>query len=96
MSFRFYTNVISQASRTIAAGIFIVGLVLIGFGFMIYLLPRFFATLAAVVFFVTGAGCGITAVKIFLAQKKLDRLNSDDSQRHRKNVQIRTEEHYDI
>ncbi len=96
MSFRFYTNVISQASRTIAAGIFIVGLVLIGFGFMIYLLPRFFATLAAVVFFVTGAGCGITAVKIFLAQRKLNRLNSDDSQGHRKNVQIRTEEHYDV
>jgi hypothetical protein len=96
MSFRFYTNVISQASRTIAAGIFIVGLVLIGFGFMIYLLPRFFATLAAVVFFVTGAGCGFTAVKIFLAQRKLDRLNSDDSQGHRKNVQLRTEEHYDV
>ncbi len=96
MSFRFYTNVISQASRAFAAGIFIVGLVLIGFGFMIYLLPRFFATLAAVVFFVTGAGCGITAVKIFLAQRKLNRLNSDDSQGHRKNVQIRTEEHYDV
>ncbi len=96
MSFRFYTNVISQASRAFAAGIFIVGLVLIGFGFMIYLLPRFFATLAAVVFFVTGAGCGITAVKIFLAQRKLDRLNSDDSQGHRKNVQIRAEEHYDV
>ena len=96
MSFRFYTNAISQASRTIAAGIFIVGLVLIGFGFMIYLLPRFFATLAAVVFFVTGVGCGITAVKIFLAQRKLDRLNSDDSDRYRENVQIRTEEHYDI
>jgi hypothetical protein len=96
MSFRFYTNVISQASRTIAAGIFIAGLVLIGFGFMIYLLPKFFATLAAVIFFVSGAGCGITAVKIFLAQKKLDRLNSDDSQRYRKNVQIHTEEHFDI
>ena len=96
MSFRFYTNVISQASRAFAAGIFIVGLVLIGFGFMIYLLPRFFATIAAVVFFVTGVGCGITAVKVFLAQRKLDRLNSDDSQGHRKNVQIRTEEHYDV
>ena len=96
MSFRFYTNVISQASRAFAAGIFIVGLVLIGFGFMIYLLPRFFATLAAVVFFVTGAGCGITAIKIFLAQKKLDKLNSDDSQGYRKNVQIRSEEYYDV
>jgi len=96
MNFRFYTNAISQASRTAASVIFTVGLVLIGFGFMIYLLPRFFATLAAVVFFVTGIGCGITAVKIFLAQKKLDKLNSDDSQGYRKNVQIRTEEYYDI
>ncbi|MHC4172135.1 MAG: hypothetical protein ACYTBX_03025 [Planctomycetota bacterium] len=96
MSFRFYKNVISQASRAFAAGIFIVGLVLIGFGFMIYLLPRFFATLAAVVFFVTGAGCGIIAVKVFLAQRKLDRFNSDDSQGCRKNVQIHTEEHYDV
>jgi len=72
------------------------GLVLIGLGFMIYLLPKFFATLAAVVFFATGAGCGIIATKIFLAQKKLERLNSDDSQGHRRNVQIRTEEHYDV
>ncbi len=96
MGFRFYTNVISQASRAFAAGIFIVGLVLIGFGFMIYLLPRFFATLAAVVFFVTGTSCGIIAVKVFLAQRKLDRLNSDNSQGYRKNVQIRTEEHYDV
>jgi hypothetical protein len=96
MGFRFYTNVISQASRAFATGIFIVGLVLIGFGFMIYLLPRFFATLAAVVFFVTGVGCGIIAVKVFLAQKKLDRLNSDDSRGYRKNVQIRAEEHYDV
>ena len=99
MNFRFYTNAISQASRTVAAGIFIVGLVLIGFGFMIYLLPKFFATLAAIVFFVAGLGCGITAVKIFLAMRRLDKINSDNSQGHRKNVRIHTnhtEEHYDV
>ena len=95
MNFRFYTNAISQASRGIAAGIFITGLVLIGFGFMIYLLPKFFATLAAIVFFVAGTGCGITAVKIFLAQKELDKMTADDSQSYRKNVQIHTEEHHD-
>ncbi len=93
MSFRFYTNVISQATRTIAAGIFIVGMVLIGFGFMIYLLPKFFATLAAVVFFIAGLGCGITAVKIFLAQRKLDKMSSDDGiTDYRRNVRIHTEE----
>ena len=78
MSFRFYANVISRASRAVAAGVFITGLVLIGFGFLIYLLPRFFAMLAAVVFFVVGAGCLTTGVKIFLAQKKLDQINSND------------------
>jgi len=66
------------------------GLVLIGLGFMIYLLPKFFATLAAVVFFAMGAGCGIIATKIFLTQKKIERLNSDDSEGYRRNVQIRT------
>jgi hypothetical protein len=97
MSFRFYTNVISQASRAIASGIFIVGMLLIGFGFMIYLLPKFFATLAAVVFFIAGLGCGITAVKIFLAQRKLDKMSSDDDTTgYRKNVQIHTEEYHDV
>ena len=95
MSFRFYTNAISQASRAVATGVFITGLILIGFGFMIYLLPKFFATLAAIVFFVAGLGCAITAVKIFLAQRQLDKINSGDSMVYRKNVRIHTEEHYD-
>ena len=96
MSFRFYTNAISQASRTVAAGMFIVGMVLIGFGFMIYLLPKFFATLAALVFFIAGVGCGTTAVKIFLAQRKLDKMDSDDGATdYRRNVQIHSEESYE-
>ena len=96
MSFRFYANAISQASRTVAAGIFIVGLLLIGFGVIIIALPEIFAFLAAAVFFIAGLGCGITAIRIFLAQRKLDKINFDDSQSYRKNVQIHTEEYYDI
>ena len=95
MSFRFYTNMISQASRTVAAGIFILGLLLIGFALLIYALPKFFATLAAIVFFVAGLGCAITAVRVFLAQRKLDKFSSDDSDAYRKNVQIHIEEHYE-
>ena len=95
MSFRFYTNVISQASRTVAAGIFIVGLLLIGFGVIIAALPEIFAYLAAAMFFIAGIGCGITAVKIFWAQRKLDKINSDDSPSYRENVQIHIEEHND-
>ncbi len=96
MSFRFYTNAISQASRTVATGIFIVGLVLIGFGVIIIALPEIFAFLAAAVFFIAGIGCGTTAIKIFLAQRKLNKMTPDDSQSYRKNVQIHGDEYYDV
>ena len=95
MSFRFYTNVISKASRNFAAGLFITGLLLIGFGFLVYILRDLFAVLAAIVFFVTGIGCGITAVKIFWAQYKIDKAASDDSHPYRENVRIHIEEHRD-
>ena len=95
MSFRFYTNVISRASRNFAAGLFITGLLLIGFGFLVYILRDLFAILAAIVFFVSGIGCGITAVKIFWALHKFDKAASDDSQPYRDNVRIHIEEHRD-
>ena len=95
MSFHFYTDAISRGTRAIAAGIFITGLVLVGFGFMIYLLPRFFATLAAVVFFVAGIGCVVTATKIFLVRRKIERSNSDGSQGYRKNVRIHIEDDFE-
>jgi len=95
MSFRFYTNAISQASKSLAAGIFIVGLLLIGFAVIIAALPEIFAYLAAAVFFVAGIGSCVTAVKIFLAQKKLDKMSSEDPSDYRENVRIHIEEHYD-
>jgi len=93
MSFRFYSNAISQASRNFAAGLFIVGLLLIGFGFLVYILRDLFAVLASIVFFVAGVSCGITAFKIFLFQRKLDRV--DQSEPYRDNVRIHIEEHQD-
>lgn len=96
MSLHFWTDLISQTSRGIAKGIFIVGLLLIGFGIIIAAFPEIFAFLAAAVFFIAGAGCGIMATRIFLAQRRLDKLNSDDSKAYRNNVQIHTEEHYDL
>ena len=96
MNFRFYTNAISQASRTAASVIFTIGLLLIGFGVVILALPEIFAFLAAAVFFIAGLGCAITAIKIFLAQRKLDKMTNDDSVGYRKNVQIHSEQYYDI
>ena len=95
MSFRFYTNAVPRAWRTVAGVMFVFGLALIGFGFMIYLLPKLFATLAAIVFFVAGAGCAIAGAQIFLAQRKLDRMDSSDAAGQRRNVQIHSEEYRD-
>ena len=96
MSFRFYTNMLSQASRNVAAGIFIVGLVLVGFGFIIFLLPELFATLAALVFFIGGVGCAVTAVKIFIAQRKMDKFTSEKEADYRKNVHVRIDDRFEI
>lgn len=90
MSFRFYTNAVSQASKNFAAGLFIVGLMLIGFGFLVYILRDLFAVLAAIVFFVTGVGCAMTAIRIFWIQRKLDQ--TDSTEPYRENVRIRIEE----
>jgi membrane protein implicated in regulation of membrane protease activity len=80
-------------------GILTVGLLLVGFGVIILALPEIFAFLAAAVFFIAGLVCAITAVKIFLAQRKFDKINNDnigdDSQGYRGNVHIHIEEHYD-
>lgn len=76
-----------------AAGVFIVGLLLIGFGVLIIAFSEIFAFLAAAVFFIAGIGCGITAVKIFWAQRQLEKHLCDDSQAYRRNVKIRAEEH---
>ena len=92
MSFRFYTNTISQASRNFAAGLFIVGLLLIGFGFLVFVLRDLFAILFAAVFCIAGVGCGVTAFKIFWLQHKLDKAASDDSHPYRENVRIHIEE----
>lgn len=92
MSFRFYSNAVSQASRTAAAGAFIIGLLLIGFGTIIVALPKLFAYLFGGVFVFAGVGCTITALKIVLAQRRFDKMTSDNSQDRRENVRIHTNE----
>lgn len=92
MNFRFYSNAISQASKNVAAGIFIVGLVLIGFGFLIWVLRELFAILFAIMFCVAGIGCAITAVKLFWTIHKMEKHHPDDSQQCRRNVRIHHDE----
>jgi hypothetical protein len=89
MPFRFYTNMLSQASRTAASSLLLVGLLLIGFAMLIMALPELFALLAAGVFFFAGAACAVVAVKLLWAQRRLNKLVShDDLTAYRQNVRI--------
>jgi len=95
MVFRFYTNAVSQASRKVAAGVFVTGLLLIGFGFLVYVLRELFAIIFAMLFFVVGIGCAVTAARIFWAQRRLEKMSRNNGADYRENVQIHIEEHYD-
>lgn len=90
MPFQFYTNMLSRASRSVAAGVMVIGLLLIGFGTLIAALPELFAYMAAAVFFIAGIGCAIAAIKIFWIQRRIERLDADDIEPYRKNVRVHT------
>ncbi len=96
MPFHFYTNMLSRASRSVAAGIMIIGLLLIGFGTLIMALPELFAYMAAAVFFLAGLGCAIAAIKIFWIQRQIDRFDTDSMEPYRKNVRIHTGDRQDF
>ena len=96
MVMRFYSSAVSQASRTVASAIMVVGFLLVGFGVLIFALPKLFAFLAAVMFFVAGIGCFGTAVKIFWAQHHIDQYSEESPQVYRQNVRIHSEQHDDV
>jgi hypothetical protein len=90
MVIRFYNNLLSQASRRMATGLVTVGLLLLGFGMLIIALPELFAFLAALVFFMAGLGCAVSGIKIYWAQRRIDRMASHPSEPMRHNVRIHT------
>jgi len=93
---RFYSSAVSQASRTVASAIMVVGFLLIGFGVLIFALPKLFAFLAAAMFFLAGIGCFTTAVKIFWVQQRIDRATGGETQVYRQNVRIHSETRDDL
>ena len=88
MDFRFYSNMLSQASKNAAAVIFVSGMMLIGFGFLIYVLRDLFAVLFAILFCAAGLGCMATAVKIFWSAGGFSKSDSP----YRENVRIHYED----
>ncbi len=95
MPFRFHMNMLSQASRAVAATVMVVGMLLIGFAMIIAALPEIFAYLAAAVFFLVGLASIIFAIRMFWAQHRLDKSTPDDVEVYRENVRIHRDEFHD-
>lgn len=93
MAFRFYSNMVSQASRNLAAVISTVGLLLICFGIVILAFPEVFAFIAAGVFFVAGLILCIIAVKIYLAQRRFCKHADEQSYSSRKTIEVYSDEY---
>ena len=80
----------SQMSKGFAKGLFVIGLLLIGFGVLVYVLKEIFAAIAAAIFIVAGGACCYNAIKLFLSSRRMHKMDADFDQPdgYRKNVQI--------
>lgn len=87
--FRFFVhgNPASDVAKGLAKGSLFVGLLLIGFGLLVFILRDLFAFLAAAVFFVAGFSAIGYAIRLFVLQHKMKKSDTE----YRKNVEI----HYD-
>ncbi|MDD5135455.1 MAG: hypothetical protein PHP01_08610 [Phycisphaerae bacterium] len=95
MSFRFYSNSFSQISRGFAKGLFVIGLLLIGFGTLVWVLKEIFAFIAAAIFIAVGIGCCANAARVYFASGKTDAFDDDPADRS-DNVRIRIEQDTDL
>ena len=85
MLFNFYSNSFNQVSKGFAKGLFVVGLLLIGFGTLVWILKEILAVIAAAIFIVVGFLCCFNAVRVFIGTIKADKHNDDG----RDNVRVR-------
>jgi hypothetical protein len=89
MVFQFYSNAISKASRSFSGWMFVLGLILIGIGVLIYILRDLFAILFMALFFVFGLGCIGMAVRIFVSTLKMQKMQNQKEDDGRENVRVR-------
>jgi len=89
----FLHNIMPQATKDLAKGCFVVGLLLIGFGMLVFILRDLFALLAAGLFFLAGFSAIVYAIKLFWAIRKMARRTPHGNDGYRENVNIHTEHH---
>ena len=87
MFFKTYSDSFKQISKGYAKGLFVIGLLLIGFGTLVWILKEVLAVIAAAIFIAVGFLCCFNAVRVFIRTMKADKHNDDQ----RDNVRIRIE-----
>lgn len=77
--FRFFFSqpISNQISSTLIKGSLVTGLLLIGFGLLVFILRDLFAFLAAAVFFLFGFSAIGYAVRMWILKIKTDRMNNN-------------------
>jgi len=95
MRFSFHSNQFSKATRGIAASIFIVGMLLIGFGVLIIALPELFALLAGGIFFLIGFSVIGYSIKLFFILKKMQQKPHDPDDAYRNNVTVHRDSNFE-
>jgi hypothetical protein len=88
MFFKFQSDTFSQAGKSLAKGSLITGLLLIGFGMLVFILRDLFAFLAAAIFFMAGFSAIVYAVKLFWASRKMGQQNRSGQGVYRENVEV--------
>ncbi len=87
MLFNFYSNSFNQVTKGFAKGLFVIGLLLIGFGILVWIFKEILAIIAAAIFMAVGFVCCFNAVRVFIGTMKSDKHGDDG----RDNVRIRIE-----
>ena len=92
MMFNFYSNSFSGISKTFAKGLFVTGLLVFGFGLLVWIFKEILALIAAVIFMAIGVGCCLKAIRIYYLAWKFGRKDKgDDNSGRSDNVRIRME-----
>jgi predicted transporter len=92
MFFNFCSSSFNQISKGYAKGLFVVGLLLIGFGTLVWILKEVLAVIAAAIFIIVGCACCLNAVRISISTFKTNRGNDGRSD----NVKIHIEQNLDV
>lgn len=86
-NFFFSSPMANNAGKSMAKGLLVLGLILIGFSMLVWVLREVFAFIAAGIFMVAGFACLINSLKLYFKFRNFGRKQKPDSP-YRENVRI--------